>query len=116
MHQHSSKDKVCSSTQPRSKPFPWKRLPKKSSRNMLRLRSLLSTHTGSNSMSTVTQTDQARAWDLIKKIAIPMLTTWNGRKLHARPMAAYARREESLIYFLFDVRQHKDDEVEAYPE
>ena len=88
----------------------------RSTRNMLRHRSLLSIRHGKIFMSTSMQTDQARVWDLIEKITIPMLVTWDGKKLHSRPMAAYANREDGSIYFLFDTRQHKDQEVEAYPE
>lgn len=58
--------------------------------------------------------DIDRVWDLMKKISICMLATWDGRELHARPMGAYVRREEDAIYFLSDVRRHKDDEIKQY--
>ncbi len=59
--------------------------------------------------------DIDRVWELMKKISICMLATWDGRELHARPMGAYVWREENAIYFLSDVRRHKDDEIERYP-
>lgn len=43
-----------------------------------------------------------------------MLTTRDGRELHARPMGAYVRREDNAIYFLSDARHQKDDEIRQY--
>jgi general stress protein 26 len=62
------------------------------------------------------ETDQDRVWELMKKISICMLGTWNGDKPHGRPMGAYVRREDHTVYFLTDVNAHKDDEIERYPE
>ncbi len=56
-----------------------------------------------------------RAWQLMKKIGFCMLTTRNGESLRSRPMAAHVQPEEGMVYFLTDVRQHKDDEVQADP-
>ena len=58
--------------------------------------------------------DSDRVWELMKKISICMLASWDGRELHARPMGAYVRPEENAIYFLSDVRRHKDDEIRQY--
>lgn len=58
--------------------------------------------------------DIDRVWDLMKKIDVCMLATWDGRELHARPMGAYVRREDNAVYFLSDVRRHKDDEIRQY--
>ncbi len=59
-------------------------------------------------------TDQDRAWEMIEQIGMCMLVTYDGSgdQLRARPMDAHAAREEDAIYFLTDVRSHKDDEVE----
>ncbi|ABE37715.1 pyridoxamine 5'-phosphate oxidase-related, FMN-binding [Rhodopseudomonas palustris BisB5] len=57
------------------------------------------------------QGDAQHAWDLMKKITFAMLATRDGEKLRSRPMAAYIRPEEGAIYFLTDVRRHKDDEI-----
>jgi general stress protein 26 len=59
--------------------------------------------------------DMTRVWDLMEKISICMMATWDGRELHSRPMAAYSRRNEHTIYFLTDVRRQKDDEIARYP-
>ncbi len=59
--------------------------------------------------------DTDRVWDLMKKIPICMLTTWDGTNLHSRPMDARTRRDENAIYFLADVRHHADDEIAKYP-
>jgi len=59
--------------------------------------------------------DVERVWDLMETISICMLTTWDGSNLHSRPMDARTRRDENVIYFLADVRHHKDDEIARYP-
>jgi general stress protein 26 len=56
------------------------------------------------------------AWTLIERLHICMLVTRQGEALRARPMAAYVRREKGLIYFLTDVKNHKDDEIAAAPQ
>jgi len=58
--------------------------------------------------------DSDRVWELMKKIGICMLATWDGSELHARPMGAYVRREDDAIFFLTDARQHKEDEIRQY--
>jgi general stress protein 26 len=58
-------------------------------------------------------TDQDRVWTLIEDIGLCMLVTHDGSgdELRARPMSAHVARDEDAIYFLTDVRNHKDDEV-----
>jgi general stress protein 26 len=56
-----------------------------------------------------------RVWNLMKKIGFAMLVTRDGRKLRARPMAAYVERDDNAIYFLTDARRHKDEEIAADP-
>lgn len=56
-----------------------------------------------------------RVWELADKIDICMLTTWNGKEQHSRPMSARPRRDENAIYFLTDVSGHKSEEIDAYP-
>jgi len=56
-----------------------------------------------------------RAWELMKKIGFAMMVTRDGDKLRARPMSAYLQRDENAIYFLTDVRRHKDDEIALNP-
>jgi general stress protein 26 len=59
--------------------------------------------------------DIDRVWELMKKISICMLASWDGHELHARPMGAYVRREDDAIYFLTDARHHKDQDIARYP-
>ncbi len=59
--------------------------------------------------------DADHVWDLMKKISICMLATWDGRELHARPMGAYVRPEDNAVFFLTDARHHKDEEIKRYP-
>ncbi|MGE7471222.1 pyridoxamine 5'-phosphate oxidase family protein [Bosea sp. NPDC003192] len=58
--------------------------------------------------------DQDRAWELIEEIGLCMLVSHDegGEILRARPMSAHPRRDEDAIYFLTDLRSHKDDEIE----
>ena len=48
-----------------------------------------------------------RVWELMKKIGICMLASWDGEELKARPMGAYARPDEHAVFFLADARHHK---------
>ena len=60
------------------------------------------------------QGEVERVWELMDKISIAMLTSWDGQELHSRPMAAHLARDESAIYFLTDRRHHKDDDIARY--
>jgi len=59
--------------------------------------------------------DVDRAWELMKKIGFAMLVTHDGDKLRARPMSAYLEPENNAVYFLSDVRHHKDEEIAKNP-
>ena len=59
--------------------------------------------------------DAERVWDLMDKISICMLASWNGQELASRPMAAFVRRKNNAVYFLTDVRHHKDDDIREFP-
>jgi general stress protein 26 len=55
----------------------------------------------------------SRAWDIIEKARIGMLTTQFAGGLRARPLAARADRNAGLIWFVTDVGGAKDDEINA---
>lgn len=57
----------------------------------------------------------AHVWDLMESVRFCMLSTWNGTKLRSRPMGAFVRRQEGVVYFFTDVRAHKDEEIRAFP-
>ena len=59
--------------------------------------------------------DTDRVWALMEKISICMLSTRDGEQIRSRPMGAYVRRQENAVYFLTDVRRHKDDEIQKFP-
>jgi general stress protein 26 len=59
--------------------------------------------------------DTNRVWTLMEKISICMLSTRDGEQIRSRPMGAYVRRQENSVYFLTDVRRHKDDEIQKFP-
>jgi general stress protein 26 len=61
------------------------------------------------------ETDNQIVWELIEKIRMCMLVTHDSKagELRARPMSADVNVDDEAIYFLTDVRQHKDDEIEA---
>ena len=58
--------------------------------------------------------DVERVWDLMDKISICMLASWDGKELRSRPMGAFVRRKYNAVYFLTDVRDHKDDDIREY--
>ena len=60
--------------------------------------------------------DTDRVWELMKKIGFAMLVTRDGETLRGRPMSAFCERENNTIYFLTDVRRHKDDEIARNPD
>jgi general stress protein 26 len=64
----------------------------------------------------MSQQNVERIWELMKSISYRLLTNWDGRSLHSRPMGAILRPEENAIYFFTDVHAHKDDEVARYPQ
>ena len=55
-----------------------------------------------------------RVWELMKKIGICMLASWDGQELQARPMGAYVRPDEHAVFFLADARHHKDEDIRKY--
>ena len=55
----------------------------------------------------------SRAWDIIEKARICMLTTQFAGGLRARPLEARADRDAGLIWFVTDIGGAKDDEVNA---
>ena len=61
------------------------------------------------------EADVERAWALMEKVRFCMLSTWNGRKLHSRPMGAFISRQERTIYFFTDARAEKGEEIRRYP-
>lgn len=63
----------------------------------------------------MSESDLDRVWQLMEAIRLCMLSTWDGRRIHSRPMAALVRRDESAIHFLTDERAHKDDEIRRWP-
>lgn len=62
-----------------------------------------------------TNTDRDRVWELMDNVSFCMLATQDGDHIRARPMAPYLRPAENAIYFLADVKHHKDDEIQRSP-
>ena len=60
--------------------------------------------------------DVERVWELMEKVQFCMFSKWTGSRLRSRPMYPHLNRSENLVRFLTDVRQHKDEEVEEFPE
>jgi general stress protein 26 len=60
-------------------------------------------------------TDQSinRVWDIIAKVGVGMLTTQFDSGLRARPLEARPERDAGLIWFVTDLRSHKEHEIEA---
>jgi general stress protein 26 len=57
-----------------------------------------------------------RIWEAIEDIRLCMLTSQDGGMLRSRPMAATPDRDAHCIWFLTDVRDHKDEEISAQPQ
>src|SRR5215203_3122862 len=60
--------------------------------------------------------DIDRVWELMEAVHFCMFSTWTGTRLRSRPMSAALDRDQNVIRFLTDVRQHKDEEVREYPQ
>lgn len=58
----------------------------------------------------------ARAWDVIEKVGVCMMTTVSDKGLRARPLEARPDRGAGLIWFVTDVRGSKDNEIAATAE
>lgn len=56
-----------------------------------------------------------RVWKMMEAISFCMLSTLDGTVIRSRPMAAYIRPPENVIYFLSDARRHKDEEIRRNP-
>lgn len=61
-------------------------------------------------------TDLDRVWELMESVRLCMLSNWDGRRIHSRPMAAFVRRQEGALHFFTDDRAHKDDEIRRFPQ
>ena len=57
-----------------------------------------------------------RVWELMEAVGLCMLSTWDGERIHSRPMGAFIRRNEGVIHFFTDDRAHKDEEIRRHPE
>jgi general stress protein 26 len=60
-------------------------------------------------------TDLDRVWAMVESIRFCMLATWDGTKLHSRPMGVFPRRDDNALYFFTDARAHKDGENCRHP-
>jgi general stress protein 26 len=57
-----------------------------------------------------------RAWDIIEKVGICMLTTRTSKgELRSRPVEARPSRDEGCIYVVTDIRSAKEFEIERDP-
>lgn len=56
-----------------------------------------------------------RVWKALKSASHCMLASRDGEAIRARPMALYASPSAKQIYFLTDVRAHKDEELNKWP-
>ena len=53
---------------------------------------------------------------IVARTSYGLLVTRDGGRLHARPMAPRAKKDEHAIYFLSDARSAKDHEIADTPE
>ena len=57
--------------------------------------------------------DTEQVWELMTKIGICMLVSWDGKELQARPMALMCVPPHA-VFFLADARHHKDEDIRKY--
>jgi general stress protein 26 len=62
------------------------------------------------------QNHLARAWDIVERVGVCLLTTHCAGGLRARPLEARPDRTAGLIWFVTDRRSGKEHEVEAAPD
>ncbi len=60
--------------------------------------------------------EMRRLWELMELVSFCMLSTWKGTKLRSRPMAAFPKRKEGVIYFLTDARRQKGNHIDQNPQ
>ncbi len=60
--------------------------------------------------------DTDRVWEIVDKAFICMMVTRFEEGLRSRPLEARPDKDAGLIWFLTDVRGHKDDEIAAHHE
>ena len=57
-----------------------------------------------------------RAWEVIEKVAVAMLTTHtSNEELRSRPVEARLNRDEGCLYIVTDLRSAKEHEIERDP-
>lgn len=54
-------------------------------------------------------------WSTVEDLRVGMLTTRAGEQFRGRPMAAIARRDENVIWFMSDAGSHKEAELRDDP-
>ena len=54
---------------------------------------------------------QAKLWSMIKKIKVAMMTSWDGKAMHSRPMHGYQEEFEGKLYFFTRHDSGKTDEI-----
>lgn len=57
-----------------------------------------------------------RIWEAVEEIRLCMLTSQDGVGLRSRPMAATPDPDAHCIWFLTDIRNHKDEEIARNPQ
>jgi general stress protein 26 len=58
----------------------------------------------------------AHVWELMEKIGFCMLASHEGDEIRSRPMAAYVRPKEGLVYFLTDEDSAKAEDIARQPQ
>lgn len=52
-----------------------------------------------------------KLWDLIKDIEVAMMTSWDGKELHSRPMHGHADQATGSLCFFTRLHSGKSDEI-----
>lgn len=60
------------------------------------------------------QADLDRAWEIVERVGVCMMTTRFAEGLRARPLEARPEQSRGIIWFLTDLRSDKEREVEKW--
>jgi general stress protein 26 len=55
-----------------------------------------------------------KLWSMIKDIKVAMMTSWDGHRLHSRPMHGHQEEFEGKLYFFTKRNSGKTGEIERY--
>jgi general stress protein 26 len=59
-------------------------------------------------------TARDKLWELIKDIEVAMMTSWDGKEMHSRPMHSHHDRDAGRLLFFTRLHSGKSDEIARF--